>query len=64
MISRLEKAIYGDSKMAHTRVKLLSALVATLMSSGVLADNHKFEVQLGVGRDFFEGRVEQSLNKL
>jgi len=40
--------------MAHTRVKLLSALVATLISSGVLADNHKFEVQVGVGREFFE----------
>jgi OmpA-OmpF porin, OOP family len=40
--------------MAHTRIKLLSALVATLISSGVLADNHKFEVQVGVGRDFFE----------
>lgn len=38
----------------HTRVKLLSAVVATLISSGVLADNHKFEVQVGVGRDFFE----------
>jgi OOP family OmpA-OmpF porin len=40
--------------MAHTRVKLLSALVATLVSSGVLADNHKFEVQVGAGREFFE----------
>lgn len=40
--------------MAHTRVKLLSALVATLISSGVMADNHKFEVQVGVGREFFE----------
>lgn len=40
--------------MANTRVKLLSALAATLISSGVLADNHKFEVQVGVGRDFFE----------
>ena len=40
--------------MKHTRVKLLSALVATLISSGVMADNHKFEVQVGVGRDFFE----------
>lgn len=40
--------------MAHTRVKLLSAVVATLISSGVLADNHKFEVQVGVGREFFE----------
>ena len=40
--------------MAHTRVKLLSALVATLISSGVMADNHKFEVQVGAGRDFFE----------
>jgi OmpA-OmpF porin, OOP family len=40
--------------MAHTRIKLLSALVATLISSGVLADNHKFEVQVGVGREFFE----------
>ena len=40
--------------MANTRVKLLSALVATLISSGVLADNHKFEVQVGVGREFFE----------
>jgi OOP family OmpA-OmpF porin len=43
-------------KMAHThtRLKLLSTLVATLISSGVLADNHKFEVQVGAGRDFFE----------
>ena len=40
--------------MANTRVKLLSALVATLISSGVMADNHKFEVQVGVGREFFE----------
>lgn len=40
--------------MANTRVKLLSALVATLISSGVMADNHKFEVQVDVGRDFFE----------
>ena len=40
--------------MAHTRVKLLSALIATLLSSGVMADNHKFEVQVGASRDFFE----------
>lgn len=40
--------------MANTRVKLLSALVATLISSGALADNHKFEVQVGLGREFFE----------
>lgn len=40
--------------MAHTRVKLLSALIATLLSSGVTADNHKFEVQVGASRDFFE----------
>lgn len=40
--------------MKHTRVKLLSALVATLISSGVMADNHKFEVQVGAGRYFFE----------
>lgn len=40
--------------MANTRVKLLSAVVATLISSSVFADNHKFEAQVGVGRDFFE----------
>lgn len=40
--------------MKHTRAKLLSALAATLLSSGVMADNHKFEVQVGLGRDFFE----------
>jgi len=40
--------------MANTRVKLLSALVATLISTSVFADNHKFEVQVGAGRDFFE----------
>lgn len=40
--------------MANTRVKLLSAVVATLVSSGVMADNHKFEVQVGAGREFFE----------
>jgi OmpA-OmpF porin, OOP family len=40
--------------MIHSRVKLLTGVLATLLSSSVLADNHKFEVQAGVGRDFFE----------
>ncbi len=40
--------------MAHTRVKLLSALVASLISTGAIADNHKFEIQVGAGREFFE----------
>lgn len=40
--------------MANTRVKLLSAVMATLISAGAFADNHKFEVQVGAGRDFFE----------
>jgi OOP family OmpA-OmpF porin len=51
--------------MANTRVKLLSALVATLISSGALADNHKFEVQVGVGREFFEeSRDDANLGNL
>lgn len=37
---------------AHT--KLLSAAIATLVTSSALADNHKFEVQVGGSRDFFE----------
>jgi OOP family OmpA-OmpF porin len=65
MIKRYNLAIYGDLKMAHTRVKLLSALVATLISSGVMADNHKFEVQVGVGREFFaEDRDDANVGTL
>lgn len=40
--------------MAHTRLKLLSALIATVVATSAMADDHKFEVQLGGGRDFFE----------
>lgn len=51
--------------MAHTHKKVLSALVATLISSGVFADNHKFEVQVGVGRDFFsEARDDATVGSL
>jgi len=60
MINRYEKRYLRRFKMANTRVKLLSALVATLVSTGALADNHKFEVQVGVGRDFFEEPREDS----
>ena len=40
--------------MAHTRLKLLSALMAAVIATGALADNHKFEVTLGGGEQFFE----------
>lgn len=40
--------------MANTRAKLLSVAIASLLSTAALADNHKFEVQVGGGRDFFE----------
>jgi OOP family OmpA-OmpF porin len=51
--------------MAHTHTKILSAVMATLISSGVFADNHKFEVQVGVGRDFFsEDRDDATVGSL
>lgn len=51
--------------MAHTHKKVLSALVATLISSGVFADNHKFEVQVGVGRELFsEARDDATTGSL
>ena len=46
--------------MAHTRLKLLSAIMATIISTGAsltaMAEpaDHKFEVQFGAGRLFFE----------
>lgn len=40
--------------MSHARVKLLSALVATVMSSAVMADNHKLELHIGAGHYLFE----------
>lgn len=36
----------------HT--KILSAVIATLVSTSAMAHNHTFEVQVGGGRDFFE----------
>ncbi|HWV14312.1 MAG TPA: OmpA family protein [Cellvibrio sp.] len=36
----------------HT--KILSAVIATLVSTSAMAHNHKFEVQVGAGREFFE----------
>ena len=36
----------------HT--KILSALIATLVSTSAMAHDHTFEVQVGGGRDFFE----------
>lgn len=36
----------------HT--KILSAVIATLVSTSAMAHNHTFEVQVGAGRDFFE----------
>jgi len=38
----------------YTHTKFLSAVAVALISSGVMADNHKFEVQVGAGRDFFD----------
>ncbi|MES2822015.1 MAG: OmpA family protein [Pseudomonadota bacterium] len=40
--------------MKHTRINILSAVISTLISTSVIADDHKFEVQLGAGRAFFE----------
>ena len=40
--------------MTNTHAKLLSAAIATLISTGAMAENHKFEVQVGASRDFFE----------
>lgn len=40
--------------MKHTRIKILSAVISTLISTGTIADEHKFEIQLGAGRAFFE----------
>lgn len=40
--------------MARTHTKFLATLAVALISTGAMADNHKFEVQLGVGREFFE----------
>jgi OmpA-OmpF porin, OOP family len=43
--------------MTHT--KLLPAVIATLMSTGALAD-HKFEVQLSGSRYFFEDPIQEA----
>jgi len=36
------------------QTKILSAVIATLLSTSAMAHNHTFEVQVGGGRDFFE----------
>ncbi|MES2672942.1 MAG: OmpA family protein [Pseudomonadota bacterium] len=40
--------------MKHTRINILSAVISTLVSISVIAEDHKFEAQLGAGRAFFE----------
>ncbi len=40
--------------MKHTRINILSAVISTLISTSAIADDHKFEIQLGAGRVFFE----------
>jgi len=51
--------------MRQTHTQILSVVMATLISSGVFADNHKFEVQVGVGREFFaEERNDATVGSL
>lgn len=46
--------------MKHTKVLALSAAIAAVMSAGVQADDHKFEVRADVGRIFFDEALDDS----
>lgn len=46
--------------MKNTHINLLSAVIATLISTAAMAENHKFEVQVGAGRNFFEEPLHDS----
>lgn len=51
--------------MAKTHMKSLSIVLAGLIASSAMADNHKFEVQVGVGRDVFnDARHDSSVVNL
>ncbi len=46
--------------MRNTHKTLLSAVIATLVSTGVIADDHKFEATAGAGGIFFGDPIEDS----